>query len=217
MMRKSFTGLLLALTLCVTLMLYSCADKTAPLKVYKNALGSEFGEKYDPNDTWAIYWYICGGALETGLTGGEDEGNVTGGKASDDLSELLEVNLPENITVVIETGGTKNWQTPGIAADANSRYVYGSDGLKLLEVLPRSEMSDGATVESFLRFCNNNYPADHRGVIFWDHGGGSIKGIIFDEYSGRSLKLTELRRAFEAVCSPSIDNPPMNSSALTPV
>ena len=44
--------------------------------------------------SWAIYWYLCGSDLES-----------DGGFATGDLSELMEADLPENVTVVIETGG----------------------------------------------------------------------------------------------------------------
>jgi TRAP transporter TAXI family solute receptor len=121
---------------------------------------------------------------------------------------MLSISLPENITVVIEMGGTKNWRALNIDPEANSRYVFDSDGLRLVEKLPQAAMNDKNTVENFLRFCNDNYPADHRGVIFWNHGGGSVNGVIFDEYTGKSLRLPGLRAAFEAVCTPSIDAPP---------
>ena len=45
-------------------------------------------------ESWAIYWYLCGSDLESDY-----------GAATADLMELLEVDLPENVTVVIETGG----------------------------------------------------------------------------------------------------------------
>ena len=48
---------------------------------------------------WVIYWYLCGSDLES-----------DGGFASMDLDELMEVQLPENVKVVIETGGTTQWQ-----------------------------------------------------------------------------------------------------------
>jgi hypothetical protein len=121
---------------------------------------------------------------------------------------MLSVSLPENVTVVIEVGGTKNWRALDIDPEANSRYVFDSGGLRLIEKRPLSAMNDVSTVESFLRFCNDNYPADHRGVIFWNHGGGSVNGVIYDEYSGKSLRLPGLRTAFEAVSAPSVDSPP---------
>ena len=44
--------------------------------------------------SWAVYWYLCGSDLET-----------NGGFATTDLSEMMEVQLPENVNVVIQTGG----------------------------------------------------------------------------------------------------------------
>ena len=49
--------------------------------------------------TWAIYWYLCGSDLES-----------NGGFATSDLMEMMEVALPENVRVVIQTGGAKTWQ-----------------------------------------------------------------------------------------------------------
>jgi len=121
---KIFSASLLSLILCTALLLSSCAARQAPSNVYRSGPDSEFGENYNPNDTWAIYWYICGSALESGRPGTGGAGNVAGGKASDDLSELLQVSLPKNVTVVIETGGTKIWQTPDIAAGVNSHLHY---------------------------------------------------------------------------------------------
>ena len=195
-----------ALALCALFALGACGHR--PAGEYRNAPDAAFGPRYSPEDTWAVYWYICGGDLETGQPKADGSGYEKGGKATDDLLEMLGVRLPENVTVVIEMGGTKNWQTPDVAADANSLYVYDSEGFRLVERLPQAAMSDEKTVANFLRFCNESYPADHRGVLFWDHGGGSVKGIIFDELSGRSLRLPGIRAAFEAACTPSVEDPP---------
>ena len=50
--------------------------------------------KGEITDDWAIYWYLCGSDLES-----------EGGCATEDISELLDVELPDNVKVVIETGG----------------------------------------------------------------------------------------------------------------
>ncbi|MCL2254213.1 MAG: clostripain-related cysteine peptidase [Lachnospiraceae bacterium] len=140
---------------------------------------------YDPNDTWAIYWYLCGSDLES-----------QNGFASADLAEMMNVDLPDNITVVIETGGSNYWHEFDIDANSNSRYTYTGNGFELVEKIPRANMGDSKTLENFLRFCNENYPADHRAVIFWNHGGGSMAGIAFDElYDMDSLLLPEVRSA----------------------
>ena len=51
------------------------------------------------NDSWAVYWYLCGSDLES-----------ENGAATADLMEMLEVELPENVAKVraVNAGGTKN-------------------------------------------------------------------------------------------------------------
>ena len=149
-------------------------------------------------ETWAIYWYICGSDLES-----------DGGFASDDIDEMMRVKLPENITVVIETGGAQKWRRKDIDAKRNCRFVYDSDGFRIVEKNRSANMGESDTLADFLQFCNDNYPADKRAVIFWNHGGGSVAGLMFDElYGYDSLTLTEMRDAFEATQPPSAENPP---------
>ena len=68
--------------------------------------------------SWSIYWYLCGSDLESG-----------GGFATYDLSELMEVELPENVNVVIETGGSSEWQNDVVDAYHLQRWLYSSEGL----------------------------------------------------------------------------------------
>ena len=146
---------------------------------------SSAGQRSSQN-TWAIYWYLCGSDLET-----------DGGFASIDLEELAQVDLPENISVVIQTGGAIEWQN-GIDADVSSRYLYNSDGFTLVDEQPLANMGDPETLADFLRFCNEEYPADRQAVIFWNHGGGSVAGVAFDElFDFDSLTLQEIGEAFE--------------------
>ncbi|MCL2003157.1 MAG: clostripain-related cysteine peptidase [Oscillospiraceae bacterium] len=151
----------------------------------------------DFDGTWAVYWYLCGSDLET-----------NGAFASEDLEEMMRVSLPDNVSVVIEAGGANRWHN-GMDANSNSRYLYNSSGLTFLEQRPSANMGDSRTLEEFLRFCNINYPADRQVVILWNHGGGSVAGVAFDErYRFDALTLPDIRRAFEAVNTPSKENPP---------
>ena len=85
--------------------------------------------------SWAVYWYLCGSDLES-----------EGGFATDDLSELLEVELPENVTVVIETGGAAEWWNETVDASVLQRYVYSRDGLALVDEQPSASMGDSETL-----------------------------------------------------------------------
>ncbi|MDR0818674.1 MAG: hypothetical protein LBN43_03770 [Oscillospiraceae bacterium] len=153
---------------------------------------------YDgPPGTWAVYWYLCGSDLESGSKSDRPE---AGGAATSDLSEMLKVALPDNVTVIIETGGAKEWKNDFIKPDVIGRYLYSGNVLTELESQPSANMGDPQTLADFLRFCNENYPAEHQAVIFWDHGGGSLLGVAMDElYDGNLLSLPEMRQAFQDV------------------
>ena len=140
------------------------------------------------SETWAVYWYLCGSDLESNW-----------GLATADLKEMLTVPLPEHVQVVIQTGGSLAWHSD-IDENSLGRYHYNSEGFAWLESLPDVCMGDPNTLSDFLSFCNQNYPADRQVVVLWNHGGGSLLGVIFDErYEFVSLSLLELRRVLDAV------------------
>ena len=151
-------------------------------------------------ETWSIYWYLCGSDLESVC-----------GAATADLEEMMQVALPEGVRVVIETGGAYDWQNSEIDSDSIGRYVYDSQGLRLVDRQPQANMGDAETLTDFLSFCTTNYPADHTMVLFWNHGGGSISGAAFDEnYGYDSLTLTEMYSAFYSLYDLSVDDPPFD-------
>ncbi len=155
----------------------------------------ETAEKYD----WAVYWYLCGSDLET-----------NGGYATEDLNELMQVVLPDNVTVVIQTGGSAQWNNDFVDAQKLQRYVYSGDVLKLVDEQPSASMGEAQTLSDFLSFAKDNYPAKKTAVVFWNHGGGSVAGAAFDElYGDDSLSLSELHEAFDSVWDLSVQKPPV--------
>ncbi|MBE6613262.1 MAG: clostripain [Ruminococcaceae bacterium] len=148
--------------------------------------------------TWAVYWYLCGSDLETNY-----------GAATADLQEMLEVELGADVTVVIETGGAEEWQNDAVNAGQLERYVYNSEGFFLVDSVRDANMGEADTLAEFLAFCEKNYPADNKMMLFWNHGGGSVSGAAFDEKHGfDSLTLDEMYEAFDAVYPLSTENPP---------
>lgn len=151
-----------------------------------------------PSD-WVVYWYLCGSDLESG-----------GGFASADLGELMEVALPDNVKVVIQTGGAAQWHNDFVDAGKLQRYVYAGDELALVDEQPSANMGEAQTLADFLAFAKENYPGEKTAVVFWNHGGGSVAGAAFDElYGSDSLNLSELREAFGAVWDLSQEQPPI--------
>ncbi|MBR1805792.1 MAG: hypothetical protein IJ774_05310 [Selenomonadaceae bacterium] len=113
-----------------------------------------FADTYNPNDTWLIQWYICGTDLESRF-----------GSATTDIQELLKVKLPANVNVLIQTGGSKQWQNDVINSEEIGRYLYNSEGLYRLEILSDADMGNVNTLTDFVRF-GQQYDADHRVFVF---------------------------------------------------
>ena len=154
----------------------------------------------DTDTEWAIYWYLCGSDLETEY-----------GAATNDLIEMLSVELPENVQIVVQTGGAQIWQNELISADVLQRYVYDSEGFNLIEEKPLANMGDPETLKDFLSYARENYPAKRTAVILWNHGGGSVSGVAFDENFGMdSLTLAEMYQTFAEVFGENPQNQPLD-------
>ncbi|MBQ7515193.1 MAG: clostripain [Schwartzia sp.] len=151
------------------------------------------------SDTWAIYWYICGSDLET-------EGKF----ASANLEELRSVPLPENVKVAIQTGGAEKWHTDGIPSEELGRYIYDSTGFHEVERLPDTSMGNGTTLRDFLRFAGEKCPAGHRALVIWNHGGGSLGGVCWDERHDETIGLNALRLALAGAMQADAAHPPLD-------
>lgn len=192
--------LLLAIFLASSLTIAGCVDEAIKLDApapHTSDKTANFEDAYKSNDTWLIQWYLCGTDLESNK-----------GFASGDLQELLNVKLPANVKVLIQTGGAEQWHNNVVSSNAIERYLYDSSGLQRIASLPDGDMGNVDTLADFLRYGKDNYTADHRVFVFWDHGGGSASGICFDERTKNCLRLNDLRAAFTSVYDPSPDNPP---------
>ena len=195
-MRKRILSLLLSAV--ILLALTACGGEEEEEVSENTSLETSDTEASDAgDDSWSVYWYLCGSDLET-----------TGGFATIDLSEMMEVQLPENVNVVIQTGGAAVWQNEYMDPSKLQRWLYNSEGLQLLEEQETANMGDAQTLYEFLSFADENYPADKVAVTFWNHGGGSVAGAAFDELHGLdSLDLGEMYHAFDAVWPADMQNP----------
>lgn len=146
---------------------------------------SQMGEE----STWTIFVYMCATDLES-------EGS---GMATRDIQEMLEANGSDNIKFVIQTGGTSSWANDTIDSSKLQRYVIKNSEMFLDDEQSLSDMGSTDTLLSFLSWGIKNHSAEKMGVIFWNHGGGSISGVCFDEMSRDSLSLTEIEKAFTAI------------------
>lgn len=163
---------LFAMLLAASVLLSGCSSNEAPADKVENA----------------VYVYMCGSTLET-----------KGGAASDSLNELMDATMDNDTRVIVQTGGARKWRgSHGVPSDAIARYEVKDGALVELNRLPDASMGDAATLSDFLRFCARQAPAEHTALVFWDHGGGSVTGVCFDENHGMdSLSLPELTGALK--------------------
>ena len=89
------TGLLL--TACDSADKEDSASKPATEETTAEATDTEKPEETS-DGSWAIYWYMCGSDLES-----------EHGAGTEDISEATEVKLPDNVQVVLQTGGASEW------------------------------------------------------------------------------------------------------------
>ena len=139
-------------------------------------------------DSWTIFVYLCGSNLES-----------QNGAATKDLNELLKASGSNKVRFVVETGGAKSWRNNTISARNLGRYVIQNGSMTDAGSVSAAAMGKSKTLSDFLTWGIKNYPADHMGLILWDHCGGSISGVCFDERNNNdSLSLRELDEALAA-------------------
>lgn len=155
--------------------------------------------------TWTIFIYMCGSNLES------DDG-----EASANLMEIMKAAPVDKVNVIVQTGGAKSWgakfddeskQLVGIedmddsliniSADVLQRYRV-TDHMELLDEQPLASMGAEDTFYDFLKWGVENYPAEHMGVLLWNHGGAATGGVCYDQlYGDDSLLPFELNEAFQ--------------------
>ncbi len=148
------------------------------------------------SDTWTVFVYLCGTDLES----------CGQSSATRDVEQMLLGKTDSNVRFVIQTGGTEKWMNDTFSERKAERYVIENEDITLADSIPVANMGDPDTLSDFLSWGVSNYPAEKMGVIFWDHGSGSINGVCFDELNEYdSLSLSELNEAFSEVYSEMTD------------
>ena len=139
--------------------------------------------------TWTIFVYLCGTDLES-----------DGGAASSDITQMTDASGSDNVRFVFQTGGTSEWETSSFDSSVAERYVVQNGDLELVDTTDLTNMGSASTLTDFLSWGVQNYPADKMGVVFWDHGAGSINGVCFDELNDSdSLSLAEINSSLSTV------------------
>ena len=152
-------------------------------------------------DKYTLMVYICGANLES---------DANAGLASMDIEEMRSVaNQPEDINIIFETGGANKWHSNIIGGNGVRQITYkDSSGKRKLgryhlennnlyedDLVNDASMGSSSTLQSFLEWGFENFPADKYSLILWNHGG-ALTGCCFDEnHSDDSLTADEVDTA----------------------
>ncbi|MCL2771899.1 MAG: clostripain-related cysteine peptidase [Oscillospiraceae bacterium] len=142
-----------------------------------------------PRKTRTIMVYMNGSDLESQYAA-----------ATDDLYEMLGSKFDsKKMNLVIFTGGAKRWHTPGVPNNLNAIFKIDNGRLIKLAQIGKDPMGYPETLAGFINFGSKLFPADKYGLIFWNHGGGSIVGYGSDERyinpNKAMMKLSEIDAA----------------------
>lgn len=126
------------------------------------------------------------------------------GAAAEDLQEM-ELTVQDagagadTLQIVVEAGGASQWQYPGMQDKEYGRFCISGDGIQKAEDLDVRNMGSVDTLTDFINYGVQSYPAEHYGLILWNHGAGQIEGFGRDNnFEGASLPLEGIRDAIEA-------------------
>ena len=138
---------------------------------------------------WTIFVYMCGADLESDI-----------GCGTLDMEEMRAGTQADNIRFVVQTGGAEVWLNDYVDSSLSQRFLI-SDG-EIVEVYEDGlvNMGDGESFEDYISWGVENFASENMGIIFWDHGSGSIEGVCFDDlFYGVSLYLSEINSALSNV------------------
>lgn len=134
------------------------------------------------NGKLTLMVYMCGSNLESEY-----------GSATSDILEMESSGFSaDDIRVLVMTGGSSDWKiNPG--TDETVIMEIGAGRQRIVWRSEKLNMGDRDTLTRFLRFGKENYPAEDYALVLWNHGGGPLEGVCWDElFSLDSLTLDEL-------------------------
>ncbi len=145
---------------------YSVSENGLVSERFRNTVNIPMGEK----GKWSVFVYMCGSDLES-----------TDGEGIRDLKEMIEASKTDNVKFIVETGGANKWHGFDIKASRKQRFVISSGEINQVTETEQADMGESCTLADFLKWGVHEYPAENMGIIFWNHGGGSVTGACYDE------------------------------------
>ena len=148
--------------------------------------GAVSGEK----GVWTVFVYMCGSDLES------DQASAT-----EDLEEMIEASADSSaLRFIVETDGTAEWQNELCSNSEKQRFLIQDGDITEVYNGASTNMGLSSTLSDFLKWGVKEYPSEYMMLDLWDHGGGSITGVCFDEKNDYdALTLMEIDTALASV------------------
>lgn len=152
----------------------------------------------DGSAAWTILVYMCGSNLE-----GDN------GIASFTLDEMNNMNIADNVNVIVETGGSLEWNNDDsffdssvrdaeFPTDALGRYQIKNDSIIDLGSVPLESMGKSSTLEEFIAWGTEHFQAQRYMLVIWNHGYVEPYGdlecdeMFYTDEEGNVLHIDEL-------------------------
>lgn len=125
------------------------------------------------------------------------------GAATEDLREMEQALenagiASDTLHVVVEAGGAAQWQYEAMEEKEYGRFCLTKEGIEREQELEVRNMGSADTLADFINYGTQSYPAEHYGLVLWNHGAGQIEGFGSDSnFESASLPLADLKKAMD--------------------
>ncbi len=153
---------------------------------------STTGSPAPSNPSWTIIGYLDG-------NNNLDISNNGTSYVIEDAQNLELVGSTEDVNIIVAVGSIKKG---GIVKyyfiEHHEHELPDSLSSPVLENLGTRDMSDPTTLQQFIEYAVEHYPADHYALLIDDHGGG-WRGCCADDQngSGNLMSLNQLKSAIQ--------------------
>lgn len=167
--------------------------------------------------TRTVMLYFCGSDLEESYA-----------LATWNLYQFMEAEIPDDVNVVVMTGGALKWKTepeylegaevvsPNLenqvwrcSGKNGANAADGHGKMALLTDLPsdieNTLMSDPGTLTGFINYAAAKYPAEMYDLVMWDHGGGPAYGFGLDYRAGGQKSIMSVAEIAGALKASDVD------------
>lgn len=145
---------------------------------------------------WTVLVYMCGSDLESKYASSND------GCASNDLYEIATAgSKPSDVNVVVQAGGSTQWSSRYSSVinknNTNRFHLNESKGYVLDSQTNKSDMSQASTLQNFISWGMQKYPAKKTGLILWNHGG-AMSGCCYDDQFNQGRECLQPNEVYTA-------------------